>query len=54
MKSNFSVQDMLWFNFILGLNFTFFCSKLVLIHNHTQEESKLEFKRALSRYFAPL
>ena len=28
--------NVLWFNFILGLNFTSFCFKLVIIHYHTQ------------------
>ena len=27
----------LWFNFILGLNFIFFCFKLIIIHYHTQK-----------------
>ena len=35
---------MLWFNFILGLNFIFFCSKLTIIHYHTQTQRKIKFK----------
>ena len=35
---------MLWFNFILGLNFIFFCFKLIIIHFHTQTENKIKFK----------
>ena len=27
----------LWFNFVLGLNFTFFCFKLIIIYYHTQK-----------------
>ena len=34
----------LWFNFILGLNFIFFCFKLIIIHNHTQKQKKRKFK----------
>ena len=29
---------MLWFSFILGLNFIFHCFKLIMTHNHTQEQ----------------
>ena len=29
------VRYMLWFNFILGLNFIFFYFKLIIIHYHT-------------------
>ena len=35
---------MLWFNFILGLNFIFFCLKLIIIHYHTQKQKKIKFK----------
>ena len=35
---------MLWFNFILGLNFIFFCFKLIIIHYHTQKQKKIKFK----------
>ena len=35
---------MLWFNFILGLNFIFFCFKLIIIHYHTQKQRKIKFK----------
>ena len=35
---------MFWFNFILGLNFTFFCFKLIVIHYHTQKQKKIAFK----------
>ena len=31
----------LWFNFILGLNFIFFCFKLIIIHYHTQKPTYL-------------
>ena len=34
----------LWFNFILGLNFIFFCFKLIIIHYHTQKQKKIKFK----------
>ena len=35
---------MLWFNFTLGLNFIFFCFKLIIIHYHTQNQRKIKFK----------
>ena len=35
---------MLWFNFILGLNFIFFCLKLIFIYYRTQEQKKIKFK----------
>ena len=35
---------MLWFNFILGLNFIFLCFKLIIIHYHTQKQNKIKFK----------
>ena len=31
----------LWFNFILGLNFIFFCFKLIITHYHTQKPTYL-------------
>ena len=31
----------LWSNFILGLNFIFFCFKLIIIHYHTQKPTYL-------------
>ena len=33
-----ALMYMLWFNFILGLNFTFHCFKLIIIHYHIQEQ----------------
>ena len=48
-------MDMLWFNFILGLNFIFFCFKLIIIHYHTQKQKKIKFKPRIklnhNRYF---
>ena len=35
---------MLWFNFILGLNFIFLCFKLIIIHYRTQKQRKMKFK----------
>ena len=35
---------MLWFNFILGLNFIFFCFELIIIHYNTQKQKKIKFK----------
>ena len=35
---------MLWFNFILGLNFIFFCFKFMIIYYHTQKRKKIKFK----------
>ena len=37
-------MQMLWFNFILGLSFIFFCFKLIIIHYHTQKQKKIKFK----------
>ena len=37
-------MSLLWFNFILGLNFIFFCFKLINIQYYTQKEKKLKFK----------
>ena len=36
---------MLWFNFILGLNFIFFCFKVTTIHYHTQKQRKIYMNR---------
>ena len=35
---------MLWFNFILGLNFISLCSKLITIDYHTPKQRKIKFK----------
>ena len=35
---------LLWFNFILGLNFILLCFKLIIIHYHTQKQRKIQFK----------
>ena len=35
------VTYMLWFNFILGLNFNFLCLKLITIHYHTPKQRKI-------------
>ena len=35
---------MLWFNFILGLNFILLCFKLIIIHYHTPKRRKIQFK----------
>ena len=35
---------MLWFNFINGLNFIYFCFKLFIIYYHTQKQSKIKDK----------
>ena len=35
---------MLWFNFILGLNFISLCFKLIIIHYNTQEQREIKFK----------
>ena len=34
----------LWFNFILGLNFITLCFKLIIIHHHTQKQREIKFK----------
>ena len=38
------VMPMLSFNFILGLNFLFFCFKIIIIHYHTQKQKIIKFK----------
>ena len=35
---------LLWFNFVLGLNFIFFCFKLIILHYHTYCQRKIKFK----------
>ena len=35
---------MLWFNFILGLNFIFLCFKVIIIHYHTPKQRLKKFK----------
>ena len=35
---------MLWFNFILGLNFIFLCSKLIIVHYHASKQRKIKSK----------
>ena len=35
---------MLWFNFILGLNFNFLCFTLITIHCHTPKQRKIKYK----------
>ena len=43
IKLNYKIY-MLWFNFILGLNFIFLCFKLIIIYYHTQKQRKIKFK----------
>ena len=31
----------LWFNFILGLNFIILCFKLIIIHHHTKKQREI-------------
>ena len=35
---------MLWFNFILGLIFIFFCINFIIIHYYTQKQKKIKIK----------
>ena len=35
---------MLWFNFILGLNFISLCFKLIIIYYHTPKQREIKFK----------
>ena len=35
---------MLWFNFILGSNYIFFCFKLIIIHYHTPKQREIKFE----------
>ena len=39
--------DMLWFNFMLGLNFILFCVKHIIIHYQTQKQKKIKFKQRI-------
>ena len=41
---NIQYMYLLWFNFILGLNFILFCFKLIIIYYHTQKQKKMKFK----------
>ena len=34
----------LWFNFILGFIFIFFCFKLIIIYYHTQRQKEIKMK----------
>ena len=43
-ESNIVSVYMLWFNFIVGLNFIFLCFKLIIIHYHTPKQRKIKFK----------
>ena len=43
-KVNIHTYHMLWFNFILSLNFLFFSFKLFFIHYHTPKQKKIKFK----------
>jgi len=36
--------QLLWFNFILGLNFIFHFFKLIIIHYHTPKQREIKFK----------
>ena len=38
------VMPMLSFNFILGLNFLFFCFKIIIVHYRTQKQKIIKFK----------
>ena len=48
-------MGMLWFKFILGLNFIFFCFKVIIIHYHTQKQREIKFEPRIklnhNRYF---
>ena len=35
---------MLWFNFILGLNFIFLCLKVIIIYYHTPKQTKIKIQ----------
>ena len=35
---------MLWFNFILSLNFIFHCFKLIIIYYHAQKQREIKFE----------
>ena len=41
---NHNIYMYLWFNFIPGSNFIFLCFKLIIKHNHTQEQRKITFE----------
>ena len=37
-------MSMLWFNFILWVNFTSLCPKLIVIHYYTPKQREITFK----------
>ena len=39
--------DMLWFNFMLGLNFILFCFIHIIIHYQAQKQKKIKFKQRI-------
>ena len=41
------LQYMLWFGFILGLNFISFCFKLVIIHYRTRKQREIKFEPSI-------
>ena len=41
------LQYMLWFSFILGLNFISFCFKLVIIHYRTRKQREIKFEPSI-------
>ena len=43
-KSWKKVMDMLWFKFILGLNFISLCFKLIIIYYLTPKQKDIKFK----------
>ena len=44
MVCNVKQMYVLWFKFILGSNFIFFCFKLIIIHYHTQKQGNIKFE----------
>ena len=59
MGGQIILLQLLWFNFILGLNFIFLCFKVIIIHYHTPKQKEIKFKpsiklnhnKATSKYF---
>ena len=38
-------MNILWFNFILGLNFITLCFKLIIIHYHTLKQKEINLNQ---------
>ena len=44
IKRGLGIVHLLWFNFILGLNFISLCFKLIITYYHTPKQREIKFK----------